>query len=123
MNERTIPASDAAWDERALGADEQFVAVADERLTALADEAAGTQLVSIRMHKAMIDDLKAIAAHQGGMGYQTLMKQVLQRFIDAEQRLMWNEFVALKLKEQAAQGAEQSTTKAKPRERRAKKAA
>jgi uncharacterized protein (DUF4415 family) len=103
MDKRTIPASDEAWDERSLGSDENFVAVADESLAAGVDEAAGTQLISIRMQKSMIEDLKAIALNNGGLGYQTLMKQVIQRFIDCEKRTVWNEFVSQKLKEEAAQ--------------------
>lgn len=100
MSKRTIPATDEAWDDRSLGADENFVAVADEKLSAAADEASGTQLISIRMQKAMIDDLKAIASNHGNLGYQTLMKQILQRFIDGERRIIWNEFVSQKLKEE-----------------------
>lgn len=119
MNKRTIPASDEAWDERALGADENFVAVADESLTAAANEAAGTQLISIRMQKAMIDDLKAIAAQHNGIGYQTLMKQILQRFIDGERRMMWNEFVSQKLREEDSQQADPVVPKAKQKDRKA----
>ena len=40
MNKQTIPASDEAWDEGTLGADEDFVKVACEDLTAEIDAAA-----------------------------------------------------------------------------------
>lgn len=102
MTKRTIPSTDEAWDDRSLGADENFVEVAPADLEKAADEASGTQLISIRMQKTMIDDFKAIAARNKGIGYQTLMKQILQRFIDGEKRHLWNEFVANKLKEESA---------------------
>lgn len=99
MTKRTIPSTDEAWDDRSLGADENFVEVAQADLANAADEASGTQLISIRMQKKMIDDFKAIAVRNKAIGYQTLMKQILQRFIDGEKRQLWNEFVANKLKE------------------------
>jgi hypothetical protein len=101
MTKRTIPSTDEAWDDRSLGADEDFVEVAPAALEKAADEASGTQLISIRMQKVMIDDLKAIAARNKNIGYQTLMKQVLQRFIEGEKRQLWNEFVSKKLNEEA----------------------
>jgi hypothetical protein len=120
MSKRTIPATDEAWDERVLGNDEAFVEVADEALSDAAEEATGTQLISIRMQKVMIDDLKAIAARNGGIGYQTLVKQVLQRFVDCERKLLWNEFVSEKLREQKHVVDEECKPKTvKPRERKA----
>lgn len=96
----TIALTDEAWDERMLGADETFVKVDESALNNEIDEAAGTQLISIRMQKVMIEDLKAICTLNGGLGYQTLMKQILQRFIDSEKRQYWNAMVVDKLKEQ-----------------------
>ena len=79
----TIPDTEEAWDERTLGADEKFVEVVDQAEEELINEAAGTQLISIRMSKCMIDDFKMIASLNGSIGYQTLMKQILQRFVDS----------------------------------------
>jgi hypothetical protein len=114
---KTIPSTDEAWDERILGADEAFVKVDDGDIDKEIDEAAGTQLISIRMQKSMIEDLKAICALNGGMGYQTLMKQMLQRFIDGEKKQFWNAMVAEKLKEQQAQA--ECATKPSTRKRKA----
>lgn len=100
MNVQTIPDTEEAWDERALGADEEFVEVVDETEAALIDEAAGTQLISIRMHKCMIEDFKMVASLNGSLGYQTLMKQILQRFIDSEKKRIFRELVSEKLKRQ-----------------------
>jgi uncharacterized protein (DUF4415 family) len=100
MSVHAIPDTEEAWDERALGADEDFVEVVDQAEEDLIDEAAGTQLISIRMHKCMIDDFKTIASLNGGIGYQTLMKQILQRFIDSEKKRIWRELISERLKEQ-----------------------
>lgn len=100
MSKQTIPDTDEAWDERALGADTNFVEVVDEQTESIIDEASGTQLISIRMQKSMIEDFKLIASLNGEIGYQTLMKQILQRFIDSEKKIIFRELVAEKLKEQ-----------------------
>ena len=107
MTDQTILTSVEAWEEGVLGTNENFVKVADAALTDAIDSAVGTQMISVRMQQSMIDDLKAIAAMNGGMGYQTLMKQALQRFIDCEKKQLWNEFVREKMKEQAVGEATQ----------------
>ncbi|MBV2184333.1 MAG: BrnA antitoxin family protein [Rhizobium sp.] len=114
MNKRTIPATDEAWEDGKLGRDESFVAVADVSIEDAVDEAAGTQAISIRLPKAMINDIKVIAARNKGIGYQTLMKQILQRFIDCEKKQIWNEYVAKMMKEQSAE-LQQSDKPAAPR--------
>lgn len=96
----TIPDTAEAWEERALGADEKFVAVVDQAEEELINEAAGTQLISIRMSKCMIEDFKMIASLNGSMGYQTLMKQILQRFVDSEKKRIFRELVSEKLQKQ-----------------------
>ncbi len=75
-----IQPTDKAWDDRALGASAEHVKVASsEHLSALGD-ALGLQSISIRLPKEMIDAYKLIAAHHG-IGYQPLMRDILQRFI------------------------------------------
>ena len=110
MNKFIITATDEAWEDGLLGTDEQFVAVADTNTETAIDDAAGTQLISIRISKAMLNDLKVIAAHNKGIGYQTLMKQVMQRFIDCEKKQFWNEYVAEKIKEQSQEISQAATT-------------
>lgn len=95
----TIPDTEEAWEERTLGADEKFVEVVDQVEEELINEAAGTQLISIRMSKCMIEDFKMIASLNGSIGYQTLMKQILQRFVDSEKKRILRELVSEKLKE------------------------
>lgn len=95
MSKATIPASDEAWDERSLGADENFVIAADDDIDAIIDEAIGLQPISIRLQKSLIEDFKAIA-ELNGIGYQTLMRQVLKRFTDCEKKRLLRELAAAK---------------------------
>ena len=48
------------------------------------------QMISIRLPKDLIDDLKTISQSQK-MGYQALMREVLKRFVDAEKKVMYRE--------------------------------
>lgn len=100
MNKHGIHASDDAWENRSLGNDENFVEVVDEAQEEAVNEASGTQLISIRMQKSLIDDFKMIASLNGGIGYQTLMKQIMQRFVCSEKKRIFNELISEKLKSQ-----------------------
>lgn len=100
MSKQTIPGTDEAWDDRVLGADANFVAVAEEVTQDEIDQAVGSQLISIRLQKALIEDFKMIASLNGEIGYQTLMKQILQRFVDCEKKRIFRELVSEKIKEQ-----------------------
>ncbi|TDS82599.1 hypothetical protein [Comamonas sp. JUb58] len=75
-----IANTDANWENRKLGADAEFAQVASsEHLTALNDTL-GMQAISIRLPKDLIEAYKLIAAHHG-VGYQPLMRDILQRFV------------------------------------------
>jgi hypothetical protein len=49
------------------------------------DDALGLQMISIRLPKKLIEDLKLIAKKEG-LGYQPLMRRVLLRFAEQEFR-------------------------------------
>ncbi|MEQ1674613.1 MAG: hypothetical protein ABL865_06230, partial [Candidatus Nitrotoga sp.] len=100
MSKQTIQASDEAWEDRILGNDENFVKVVGEAEEASIDEASGTQMISIRLQKSLIVDFKMIASLNGNIGYQTLMKQIMHRFVTCEKKRIWNELVSEKIKEQ-----------------------
>lgn len=118
MQNNTIPSTDEAWDERLLGADEKFVKVADKDTAARIDEAAGSQLISIRMQKSTIEDLKLIAS-LNKIGYQTLMKQVMQRFVDCEKKQLFRELISEKLGEKTYQPDSDNKSQLPKRQRRA----
>lgn len=96
MSKETIPASDEAWDGRLLGADENFVKAVGADIAEKIDEAVGSQLISIRMQKSTIEDLKLIAS-LNRIGYQTLMKQVMQRFVECEKKQILRDLISEKL--------------------------
>ncbi|GKT26004.1 hypothetical protein [Acidovorax sp. SUPP3334] len=72
--------TDEAWENRSLGADAAHAEVASAEHMAALDESMGMQSISIRLPKSMIDAYKLIGAHHG-VGYQPLMRDILQRFI------------------------------------------
>lgn len=75
--------SDDAWDNRELGASEKHVRKASLAREKALDEAMGLQSISIRLQKALIDDLKDLAAHDG-IGYQPYVRQILMRHVRRE---------------------------------------
>lgn len=104
----TATLNDAAqWDNRKLGASAEHVALAPESDEDLLDDALGMQLISIRLQKKLIRDLKKIANCQG-VGYQPLIRDLLNRFVQSEQRRMLNEQLN-GLQKQERESASQST--------------
>ena len=84
-----IPGTAEAWEKRHLGADAKFAeSVVDQAMESRLDEALGLKMISIRIPERLIEDFKIIATANGGMGYQTLMKQCLKRFADSELKRM-----------------------------------
>ena len=106
-----IPASDNAWDSGELGREEEFVKVATDDIEAEIDESLGLQLISIRLQKSLIDDFKAIA-QINGIGYQPLMRQILQRFADGEKKRILREaaYDAMERKKAKREGAQAGST-------------
>ena len=91
-----------AWDNRALGAEAEFVGVADASHEQALDEALELQAISIRLPKDLIRDFKLIAAFHG-VGYQPLMRDVLQRFVPSElEHILQTKIKAAKAKQPPA---------------------
>lgn len=72
-----------AWDSRALGQDELHVERVDTSFESSLDNAINLQMISIRLQKSLIEDLKLIAK-ANGVGYQPLIRDVLTRFAHCE---------------------------------------
>ena len=83
MTLKKIRNTEQAWDERKLGAEAEFVGVADESHDEALQEALNLQAISIRLPKDLIRSYKLIADFHG-IGYQPLMRDVLQRFVAPE---------------------------------------
>ncbi len=75
-----------AWESGKLGQSEEHVQRTDEKTQAALDEATGLQLISLRLPKVMINDLKIIAK-LNGIGYQPLIRQLLTKFVVAEKKM------------------------------------
>jgi hypothetical protein len=104
MNKQTkISAPDEALNGGALGRDEcKTVRLSKEESNAIMDAVSASldlQAISIRLPKSLIEDFKMIAEYRG-IGYQPLMRQILQRFAASEGRMIMRELLE---KEKAAQ--------------------
>ncbi len=82
-----------AWDERLLGADEEFVAPASMDDEDAINVALELQPISIRLQKSLIEDFKIIAELRG-LGYQPLMRQILTRFVDCEKKILLRKYAS-----------------------------
>ena len=78
--ENRIVGTDEAWEDGVLGTSIEHAVPAAVELERAIDASIGMQSISIRMPKQLIDAYKLIAAHHG-IGYQPLMRDILQRFV------------------------------------------
>ncbi|MBP6422318.1 MAG: hypothetical protein KA271_05440 [Propionivibrio sp.] len=109
-----IPGTAEAWEARQLGAEERFAeAVVDAELESRLDAQAGLKMISLRVPERLIADFKIIALANGQIGYQTLMKQCLKRFVDSELKWMARSMAADQAKAQLPSAAKVKG-KAKP---------
>jgi len=85
--------SDEAWETGQLGRAAEHARPAPAHTEKAIDTSLGLQLISIRLQKSLIEDLKAVAS-LNGIGYQPLMRQILKRFVDGEKRRISREVAA-----------------------------
>jgi predicted DNA binding CopG/RHH family protein len=71
------------WESGELGLSQEHAVACSQEHEAAVDEALAMQLISIRLPKRLIDDLKFIAEREG-LGYQPLVRRVLMRFASSE---------------------------------------
>ena len=81
--QRTIPDTVQAWENGSLGRSAAHARPADPSLGQAIDESLGLQAISIRVPKATIEAYKLVGAHYG-KGYQPLMRDAMQRWVQAE---------------------------------------
>lgn len=79
-NQAKIESTDEAWEDGTLGASAEHAKAAPAELQKQIDDCLGLQAISIRLPKQLIDAYKVISAHHG-VGYQPLMRDILQRFV------------------------------------------
>lgn len=90
MSSKKIQGTTENWENGKLGLDEKHVKRTSQEEMAAMQAALGMKAISIRLPVQLIEAMKAIAAHHG-IGYQPLMRDVLQRFARAEMRRIYNE--------------------------------
>jgi hypothetical protein len=88
-----IPASDEAWESGQLGTDYKYAEPYREDIEGQINEALELQSISIRLQKSLIEDFKRIAKLRR-IGYQPLMRQVLNRFVECELKQLLKERVS-----------------------------
>jgi len=98
MATKKIEGTAEAWENDLLGTDAKH-AHKSKLDNSVVDEAMDLQMISIRLQKDLLADLKKIAA-VNGIGYQPLMKQVLRRYVDSEMRMMANECIIERMKDE-----------------------
>ena len=85
MNNTPKIYSDEAWDNRELGATESFVRKASPEHEKSLDDKLNLQIISIRLQKSLIEDLKDLAGDDG-LGYQPYIRQILTQHVRNEKR-------------------------------------
>lgn len=96
-NKAKIPGTVEAWETGALGRDEKYAKrVKIDPLEI--DDALELKAISIRLQKSLIEDFKFIA-QVNGIGYQTLIRQMLTRFAVSEKKRIINAAIAEKIRE------------------------
>lgn len=91
-NAKKIVGTDEVWDKRELGASMAHAELANAEEVQAVEDALSLHPISIRLPKSVIDDFKTIANIHGIRHYQSLMKEALARFADAEMRLLAREY-------------------------------
>ncbi len=104
-NTPKVESTPEAWESGALGRNATYVEKVEIDEAAL-DKAVELQMISIRLQKSLIDDLKAFAKLEG-LGYQPLIKRILMRWVDGEKKAIANQCIAETLKAQE-EGTEDS---------------
>ena len=84
MTTKKIKGTAEAWESGELGRSEAHVRASDISIDDLQDSV-GLQMISIRLQKELLRDIKALAAFHG-LGYQPLIKQILRRWVDCEMK-------------------------------------
>ena len=71
-----------AWESGELGRNEKYVKKSNVNNLTL-DEELDLQMISVRLNKALIEDLKTFAKIEG-LEYKPLMRRILTRWVERE---------------------------------------
>ena len=90
------------WETGKLGASAEHARTVSRKEDQALDEALGLQLISIRIQKPLIKQLKRLAKLEG-MGYQTFMRQILTRYAGENKHKLHGSLAFDQVAEQAEQ--------------------
>jgi len=82
---KSKPDSEEAWENRELGASEAHVRKVSSRREKAVDETLGLTMISIRLQKDIINELKQLA-HNAGIGYQPYIRQLLTQHVQGKKK-------------------------------------
>lgn len=85
--------AECPWETGQLGTSVEHAEPASVDHQKMLDESLGLQLISIRLQKALIDDLKRFAEREG-LGYQPLVRRILMRWVSHEYKMEAQERLA-----------------------------
>lgn len=94
-----------AWEAGELGNSAAHAEQSSPEHDKAVDDAMGLQMISIRLPKSLIEDLKYFAEREG-LGYQPLIRRVLLRWTSHEYKLAAQERFASSLATAATQTAD-----------------
>lgn len=80
---RELGVSAEDWENGKLGSDDKHVRRSTAEAEQSVDETLGLQMVSLRLQKQLLEQLKFIAMYRG-IGYQPLVRDLLNRFVRSE---------------------------------------
>lgn len=80
---RAVGFSAEDWENGKLGSDDKHVRRSTAEAEKSVDETLGLQMVSLRLQKQLVEQLKFIALYRG-IGYQPLVRDLLNRFVRSE---------------------------------------
>jgi activator of HSP90 ATPase len=80
---KKITSTPEAWEDRLLGADEEYAVAVPAEDDAQLDEVLALRMISIRLPESLIEDFKNIATISCGA-----MRQVLKRFATSELKMI-----------------------------------
>lgn len=77
--------SEQDWEQGEIGQSEDFVKKTSPEKEKAIEEGLDLQMISIRLQKELIDELKHLA-HQAGIGYQPYIRQLLTQHVVSKRK-------------------------------------
>ena len=85
MTKEQLKTNADKWESGELGRSIEHVGVVSATNELEMDEALGLQLVSVRLQKSLIKDLKELARSEG-LGYQPYLRQILTKHVRSQKK-------------------------------------